>query len=286
MLPALTNSAANERQIDLQQQAGQGKAMKNYDYVETVDNTRHGKLRVKPNPDFGHAKNFNLASVTLAELSACTANYPVVFVKNPDNQQIRPVAMFGLRPGENVFYDKENWGATYVPLIIQRHPFLIGFDDHEEDSTTLTICLDKNSPLLGEDEGIALYTDTGEQTDYLKSRKMLLSELFEGEKIAESFVQKMTEMDLFLPFELIMQPLNDEPRKVTGMYTLDERKLRALSPEQLQELHKLDFLPGCYIIIGSLFQIHELMKLRNQKTGELINYRIDLQPESANEGSV
>jgi hypothetical protein len=70
------------------------------------------------------------------------------------------------------------------------------------------------------------------------------------------------------------------------MYTLDENKLRELGPEQLQELQKLDFLASCYIIISSLFQLHRLMQLRNQKTGELVNYRIDLLPQSANEGSV
>ena len=55
--------------------------------------------------------------------------------------------------------------------------------------------------------------------------------------------------------------------------------------EQLLELHQLDFLPACYIILASQFQLHNLIKLRNRKTGEVVNYRIDLpQPGAANAG--
>lgn len=253
--------------------------MKNYDHMETVDKSRHAKLRVKQSQDFGHAKTFNLAAVSLAELSAVAANYPIVFIQNPDNKEYRPVAMFGLRPGENDFYVEKGWDATYIPLMIQRHPFLIGFDDRVEDSNTLTICLDKNSTLFSEDEGIAMFTEAGEETDYLNSRKNLLSAIFEGEKITDKFTQKVTELGLLVPLELLLQPQEGEPRKVSGMFTIDERKMRALTAEQVTELHTLDFLPACYIIMCSLFQMHELMRLRNLKSGELCNYRIELQTQ-------
>jgi hypothetical protein len=246
-----------------------------------VDKGKHARVRVKPNPDFVHAKGFNLAAISLAELSACTANYPVVFVQNPDNQRFRPVVMFGLRPGENVFYDKDGWDTTYVPLMVQRHPFLIGFDDRDENSKTLTICLDKNSIFLSEDEGIPLFNEAGEETDYLKSRNMLLGETFEGEKMSEQFTLKLAALNLLTPFELILQPQNAELRKVAGMFTIDERKLGELNPEQLQDLHKLGFLAACYIILGSMFQVHRLMKLRNQKSGEVANYRIELPSQAA-----
>lgn len=257
--------------------------MKNYDHMETVDKNRHAKLRVKQNPDFGHAKTFNIAAVSMSELTACAANYPIVFVQNPDNQQYRPVAMLGLRPGENSYYNENGWDTTYVPMMIQRHPFLIGFDDREEDSNTLTTCLDRNSTLFSEDEGIAMFSEAGEETDYLRSRMNLLSAIFEGEKITEKFTQKVAELDLLMPLELLLQPQDGEPRKVAGMFTIDERKMRALTAEQITELHKLDFLPACYIIMASLFQLHELMRLRNLKSGELCNYRIELLPQGQNQ---
>jgi len=254
--------------------------MKNPEFIVTVDNQKHGAMRVKPNPDFVHAKDQNLIAITLSELTGCAANFPIVFIKNPENGATRPVVMFGLRPGENVYYGKDGWDCTYVPLIVQRHPFAIGLDDREpEDSRELTTCLDKNSPFLSEVEGIAMFTPAGEDTDFLVSRKQLLSAIFEGEKITDQFTKKIVELDLLMPFEMILQPLNGEVRKVTGMFTVDERKLRELAPEVAQELHKLDYLPACYLIFGSLFQMHNLMKLRNRKSDEQVNYRMELDPQ-------
>jgi hypothetical protein len=160
--------------------------------------------------------------------------------------------------------------------MVQRHPFLIGFDDRDENSKTLTMCLDKNSPFLSEEDGIAMFTEAGEETDYLKSRNMLLGETFEGEKMSEQFTQKLVAMKLLTPLELILQPQNGEVRKVAGMYTIDERILGELNAEQLQEMHKLGFLAACNIILASVFQVHRLMKLRNQKSDEVANYRIEL----------
>jgi hypothetical protein len=255
--------------------------MKNPDHIEALDIQKHAKLRIKPNPDAAHARELNLAAVTLAELSATACNFPIVFIPAPESSASkvqRPVALFGLRPGENVYYGTESWDGTYYPLVIQRHPFVIGWDDRdgEGDGKTLAPCLNRRSDLVSEDEGIALFKPTGEETDFLQSRFQLLQEIFEGERFTEGFMRKIMELDLLVPITVIVQPENGEPRRVTGMSTLDERKLKTLTPEQVQELHQLDYLPACYVILGSLFQLHKLMKLRHEKGVErLQNYRIE-----------
>ena len=91
--------------------------------------------------------------------------------------------MFGLRPGENYYYGQDGWDATYVPLLIQRHPFLIGADDANPDSNTLTMCLDSTSPFLSESDGIALFDENGNGTDFLVNRNELLTEVFQGERV-------------------------------------------------------------------------------------------------------
>ena len=70
-------------------------------------------------------------------------------------------------------------------------------------------------------------------------------------------------------------------RRVAGIFTISERKLRELTDAQVQELYKADFLPACYVILGSIFQLHRLMYLRNKKDFErIVNYRIDLEPQA------
>ncbi len=255
--------------------------MKNPDHVVTLNKDKHAKLKVKPNLDFAQAKDINLAAVTLGELSAAAANFPLVFVQHPDSKVTRPVAMFGLRPGENYYYGMNGWDATYVPLLIQRHPFLIGLDDENPDNKMLTMCIDKNSPFISETDGIALFSENGDGTDFLNVRNQMLMEIFEGEKITERFTQKIMELNLLKPFEIILQGMDGQGRKVTGLWTFDEAKLKQLTAAQVQELHELDFLAACYLIYASLFQIHNMMKLRNRKNVEQLNYRIELNPAPA-----
>lgn len=254
--------------------------MKNPAHVVTVTKEKHANVRVKQNLDFAHAKELNLAAVMITELSAATANFPVIFIQHPETKVVRPVAMFGLRPGENYFYGQDGWDATYVPLLIQRHPFLIGADDADPDSNSLTMCLDSTSPYVTEDaDGIALFDASGNGTDFLANRNALLREIFEGERITEQFTRKVQELDLLKPFEILLQESDGTTRKVTGLMTFDEVKLRQLPDPQVLELNKLDFLAACYVIYGSLFQIHRLMQLRNRKLPNPLNYRIDLQPQ-------
>jgi hypothetical protein len=256
--------------------------MKNPANVVTVTKEKHASTRVKQNPDFSHAKELNLAAVMITELSAATANFPVVFIQHPETKVVRPVAMFGLRPGENYFYAENNWDATYVPLLIQRHPFLIGADDANPDSTSLTMCIDSTSPYVTEEDdgsSIALFDKDGNGTDFLANRNDLLREIFEGERITEQFTRKIQELELLKPFEILLQETDGSTRKVTGLMTFDEVKLRQLPDDKVLEMNKLDFLAACYVIYGSLFQIHRMMMLRNRKLPNPLNYRIDLNPQ-------
>jgi len=252
--------------------------MKNPSHVVTLSKDTHASLRAKSNPDFAHAKELNLAGVMLTEISAVAANFPIVFIQHPDSKVIRPAAMFGLRPGENYYYGQDGWDATYVPLLIQRHPFLIGADDANPDSTNLTMCIDTTSPFIGEGEGIALFDDKGNGTDFLNSRNQMLLEIFEGEKITNQFMAKVLELELLKPFEILLQGQDGITRRVTGLQTLNEVKLRQMSNDVLQELHKLDFLAALYVIYGSLFQIHRMMWLHNRKLVAQLSYRIELDP--------
>lgn len=260
--------------------------MKNPANVETISKDKHAKLRLKPNPDWSHAQGTHLAGITLNELSATACNFPIVFVQNPNSKIFHPVAMLGLRPGENAYYNAEGgWDGTYVPLMIQRHPFMIGFDDTKpEDAKELTACLNRASPFLTDNpgEGIALFKEDGTETDLLVTIHALLKNIFDGERLTEQFVAKLAEFNLFSHFELIMQPQSAEPRKITGMFTIDEQKMRELKPEQVQELHKLDFLAPAYIIMGTLYQLNTLLKLRNKKNLEQIqDFRIELNAPQA-----
>src|SRR3546814_13348111 len=67
-----------------------------------------------------------MSSVTFpAEFRSVQAHYPIVFRATGDDS-FQPIALFGLRDGENLFLDGDGWDATCLPLAVERQPFLIG----------------------------------------------------------------------------------------------------------------------------------------------------------------
>jgi hypothetical protein len=257
--------------------------MKNAPNIETIDKSRHAKLKVKANPDYAHAKDANLVPVTIAELGVSCGNYPVVFIQNPD-RTMRPMALLGLRPGENVYYGKDRWESTYVPRMVHAHPFVIAFDDRlGDDSMVVTACLDKNSAFLtSEGEGLALYTETGEETRFLTAANQMLLEIYESEKATGEFMRQLDALGLIEPLELGVKPEDAEARRLTGMFSINENKLRELDVEQLKTLQKQGYLPACYMLLSSMFQLPRLLRLRNLKGGEqIVDYRTTLMPGEA-----
>lgn len=64
------------------------------------------------------------------------------------------------------------------------------------------------------------------------------------------------------------------------MQTVSERKLRALDSGKLAELQSLDFLAACYLILGSTYQFHRVIRLHNQKGNDrIVGLRLDLQSQ-------
>ncbi len=249
---------------------------KNPANIQTADFARHGKLKFKPHPGFLHAKESNLAAVNVSELGACTGNFPIVLARDPDKQRLVLMALLGLRGGENVFYGEQFWESTYVPLAIQRHPFIVGIDERLTDKTQLATCLEMDSACLGETEGLPLFNADGTPTEVLRNAEQLLRTMFDAGAVTEAFIAKLQELDLVTALTIGLQSPAGEMRYVTGLSTIDENKLKALSAEQIKDLQTRDFLAPCYLMLVSLFQLRQLIRLRNRKGGEqIVNFRLD-----------
>ncbi|MGA0806501.1 MAG: SapC family protein [Pseudohongiellaceae bacterium] len=249
---------------------------KNPANVQTLGYARHGKLRVKQDPGFAHAKDSNIVAIVLPELGDCASNFPLAFLRNPDDQRYTLVALLGLGKGDNVYYGEQFWSSTHVPLSVQRYPFLIGFDDNAaEDNAPLVPCIMTDSALLSEKEGLALYNEEGKDSEFLQNRMRLLRTLWDGEQQTRQFINRLTELDLFVPLDIELLQQKGEARKVGGLFTIEEARLKALDAETLKSLMDSNFLAPCHMILTSLYQLRSMIRQRNRKGREqLVNFRI------------
>jgi hypothetical protein len=91
--------------------------------------------------------------------------YPLLFRKDPGSGEFQSIALLGLERGENLFLDEGRWSASYVPGIVARGPFLIGFQEQEVDGETHrepVIHVDLDDPRVNETEGEAVFLEHGE----------------------------------------------------------------------------------------------------------------------------
>ena len=250
--------------------------------IQTVDVKLHAKLKVLPNLGFVHAKTHNLVSISLAELGVSISNFPHVFIQSPNDKRFILAAMLGLRTGENVYFGEEFWESTHVPLAVQRHPFVIGYDDRLTDREEITTCVETDSPFVSQTEGLALYAEDGTETEFLRNRQQLLYTIFESEKLTNRFIQKLQELDLLTSLEIALEQPNGNVVKINNLFTLDEVKLKNLSAEQLKALQTEDYLPPCYLILASLYQLNQLIRRHNrQGRDQIVHFRLEFGNQSS-----
>jgi hypothetical protein len=254
---------------------------KNPANVQTLDSRRHGKLKLKPHPGFPHAQDRNLVALNLTELGRSCGNFPIVLARNPNDQRLVLMAMLGLKAGENSYYGEQFWESTYVPLAVQRHPFIVGLDDRVSERTQLATCVEIDSACLNETDGLPLFNDDGSESEVLRNADQLLRGMFSAGKVTEEFIEKLQELDLIAPFNIELQSPRGAINRITGLHTVDEKRLKALSAEQLKDLQDRDYLAPCHLMLVSLYQLNQLIRLRNRRGGEQItNFRLDFPNET------
>jgi hypothetical protein len=224
-----------------------------------VNKDRHAQLRVKPTANFEFARDFHIASLMMHEFSRAASLYPVVFLEDKARDEFRPVVLLGLEAGENLFVDAQGqWQGGYVPAIIRRYPFALASTG---EAAQFTVCIDEDSPLVSESDGVPLFQADGSPAEALENVKRYLGELQQMDAFTAMCCQYLAEHNMFTPLNMRVQQTG-QVRNITGCYVVNEERLYNLSDERFLELRDRRYLPAIYAHLGSLAQIDRLIKLK------------------------
>jgi hypothetical protein len=91
-----------------------------------LNNLEHRDLRVITRRGAALGDQVMSAVTFPSEFRDVQACYPIVFRKTVDGLGFEPIALFGFEDGENLFLKGERWDAPYLPMMVERQPFLIG----------------------------------------------------------------------------------------------------------------------------------------------------------------
>lgn len=215
-----------------------------------LNNIDHRDLRVSA--AYG-ADEATMSVPTFAgEFRALQAYYPIVFGKDAQGG-FHPLALLGLAPGQNLFLRRDGWDAHYVPMAIQRQPFLIGRDAEGEPM----LHIDLDHPRVG--SGEALFLEHGGSTPLLQRMTSLLRTLHDGLAGNPAFVGALLAHALLEPFVLDMRLPGLEPSRLRGYYTIAEERLRELDANALHELARAGYLEPVYMALASLSHLRDLI---------------------------
>ncbi len=231
-----------------------------YERVVALNDKTHAKLKIRPATGYAYATGTNAVPLLANEFYESAREYPIVFVRA--NSGAIPVALLGLREKENLYVSATGkWDARYVPAFVRRYPFVPGTGAQGE----LLVCIDEASPAFSQKEGEALFVD-GQPTPQLEHAMKFLAEYHQLAQLTEAFGRRLDELGLLKQADSVAQ-LNDGSQfRLNGLLVVDEPKLRALSPELVQEFFANGNLGLVYAHLMSVGNLGGLVDRLSRRT--------------------
>jgi hypothetical protein len=189
-----------------------------------LDRDKHRISRVASIQGFGFARRSNSIYLAGVEFAEACKEYAIVFTRAP-NRKILPVAVFGLRSGENLFVDdQDRWAGTYVPAFVRCYPFVLA----ELPGQGMGVCIDEAFPGLNEKEGQPLFDAQGSNTPFLQNALDFLTRYQQEYRRTEVFCEHLEQAGLFKQMDAKAELVDGRSFTVSGMLVVDEQKLMAL----------------------------------------------------------
>jgi SapC len=234
-----------------------------------LNNIEHKDLKVitRHSADFGD--NVHAVLTFPTEYGDIQREYPIFFRKDPDSDEYQSVAILGFEKGENLFLEEGRWNASYVPAIVARGPFLIGFQDQEVDGELRkepVIHVDLDDPRVNENEGEPVFRKHGGNTPYVDRIARMLRGIHEGMAMSAEMFRLFDSYELIRPVSIDVDLYTDQRITLNGFYSIDQQRLSGLDGAALEALNKSGFLEGAYLVIASLNNVKKMIDMKNRRS--------------------
>lgn len=233
-----------------------------YTQVVPLNRDRHRNLRLRTDGPMKFAASTHFVPLAAVELFDAARDYPIVFAGGEDAS---PVAVLGLRSGENLFVDTNGrWAeAAYVPAFVRRYPFVLS--GAGQGTTQFTVCLDESYEGLSETEGTRLFDDDGKESELVTRIVGFLKDHLTETERTRRFVARLRELDLLSSQDMQVQDARGRTFALREFRTVDEKKLKALGDDVLGGLHRSGYL-GC--IYAHLVSLGNVVRLASRVPAE------------------
>ena len=225
-----------------------------------LDNNTHRGLRIVTTRGADWGDDLMTTPVFPNEFRDVQAYYPIVFQPADNGPGMQPVALLGLRTGENLFLEAHGWDAGYIPLALERGPFMIGRGGPE-----LTVHVDLDSPRIARGEGEPVFLPHGSPTEYLERMNSVLAAIHRGVEATAPFVAALLRHELIESFALDIEAADGSHNRLAGFHTINEERLARLEPAAVAELHAQGWLVAIFMVVASMTHFRDLIERYNKR---------------------
>ena len=227
-----------------------------YEKPVLLDRAKHRNRRVRPSSSFAFARNANSLYLAGVEFNEACKEYAIVFTRVGSGRTV-PVAMLGLRSGENLFVDGDaRWDARYVPAFVRRYPFVLA---DLPGRTELAVCVDEAFDGLNETEGEPLFDAQGNNTPFLQHAVEFLERYQAEYQRTEAFCQRLEQAGLLVEMNAKADLVDGRSFTVNGLLIVDEKKLLALPDATVLALFRSGELHLISMHLMSLSNMQQLV---------------------------
>lgn len=234
-----------------------------------LNNVDHKNLKVDTRPEASKNQQVNRSLVYATEISELHKEFPLIFHKHPDTGQTQLHAILGLEKDENLFIEANGWTSRFVPALLARGPFSLGYTKAEKqgnENPSPIICIDLDDPRVNTEQGEDVFLQFGGEAPYLSYVIKALQTIEQGLQFDKTLMTLVESMDLLEPVSIKIKLSSIEEVNFNDYYTVNQEKLDQLDGDSLYTLNQYGVLSLLYFVVSSMGNFQRLIELKNAKS--------------------
>ena len=230
---------------------------------EVLDREKHRDLRIKTgySAALGDATRYVMTyPLEFRDIQSC---YPILFTKDSNTGGFFAAAVLGFDADQNLFLQDDGWDAAYIPVMVQRQPFLMATRE-DADNAAPIVSLDLDHPRVSQDDGEALFDSEGNATEFLGQKIALLDRLHKGLQHGRGFIDTLLQHELLEQITLDIAFNDGSKESVQGFYCIAEERLYQLKGDVLESLNQAGYLQPVFMAVASMSRMRDVIDRRNR----------------------
>lgn len=218
-----------------------------------ISKTHHAQARYTPREGYHHAREQLVAPVLLAELPKLVQHFMLGFM--PQGERFMAVALLGVEQNQNLYVHPDGrWLGSYVPASLRGYPFNLAPDEQGQR----VLCIDAEQLTDASDVGQALFDENGQPSEAVARQVDFQQHCEANRQRTQQAVDALQQAGVLQPWPLeISRGEGEAPKKIEGLYRIDEKALNSLEAETYATLQGAPMA----LVHAQLFSAHQLSQL-------------------------